>query len=468
MLSVGALIKINEELCPVEKRSEERFQFGQLGYLPFMLDWRMEIVEMFNDNYHGAMLKCKVLNDNLSADVFVRQDDCVEAGPSKIKLDYTILGVTSANDSLIKEMENQVQALFTYRKSLKANGMPISNPELKKNWAEITKLRSKIEKEKQTQSKSITNVLYKKRVYQVDTNEQSEIESKLLRLIRDIRRAEKRVVNTTKHISNTSLTYQVVGGVMASPNQLFLLSEQLGEAILESPKAPKNQENYLGLEIEMILPGDLEEFKKDIIKERLHKTIEITTDGSIKKDLSDTNCLELRVLVKQSELKETLLKLTKLFKRHDCYTNRSCGFHVHLDMRQRDVVKAYSKLFNVQSIMLKTQSKTRVKSKFCKPVTVSKITKKMLNDGDISLADDLSSKRYVTINPNSYKKHKTIEVRLHEGTVKFNDLYYWTMFLVDVVDSNIKKEITDLQELNQVTNPEVIKHLESRIEEYAC
>lgn len=467
MFTVGQMIKINEELCPHDQRTEERFQFGQLGYLPFMLEWQMEILETFEDSYHGKMARVKVTNEELKSDVFVRLDDCLEAGPSKYKIDYEILGSTNPNMINIQLLLSKLSEIQAKRKELKSQGYKASDLNLKQNWAEIVKVRSEIEK--LSASPDITtNIKVGRDVFSIKGFNPEKDMPKLLQMIRSKRAQAKKLSVSKKQILNTDLYYETIKGVMSKPNQIYESSLGLADHILDQTKSPKTTDKYLGLEIELLSSSNNDELRKALIKERLHKYVDITSDGSIRVDQSGSMALELRVLVKESELKDVLKRLCSVFKKHDCYTNRSCGFHVHLDMRDRDAVKSYSKLFNVQSLMLKTQRPARINNRFCRPVTKNKVTKTELNTGRIKLAEDASDERYVTINANSYKKHNTIEIRLHEGTTKFNDLYYWTKFLIDVVDSDINREINETQGLVGITNEEVIKHLEDRIQEFAC
>jgi hypothetical protein len=171
--------------------------------------------------------------------------------------------------------------------------------------------------------------------------------------------------------------------------------------------------------------------------------------------------MELRILVKESELESKLKEICAVLRKNDCYSNRSCGMHVHLDMRNRDAELCYKNLFNVQDLMLASQPIARRSNTYCKPNT----------DKALKLSQFKTGERYKVINTDSYEKHSTIEIRLHEGATKFKDIYNWVKFLVDTVNQKkvFKKEVKTIDDLTEMdyTDIKILNHLDERIQEYA-
>lgn len=79
--------------------------------------------------------------------------------------------------------------------------------------------------------------------------------------------------------------------------------------------------------------------------------------------------------------------------------------------------------------------------------------------------------RYSVINTQSYSKHKTLEIRLHAGTVKLEDMQAWTKLLIAIVSKTDKLKstvdtVSELEELNLVDEA-TLKHIKARVKKYA-
>lgn len=458
MINVGDRIKLNEELCPLDKRGKKDFQFGKLGYFVAMLDWELEVINTFEHSYNGTMLTCKVLNnDAIECDVIFRADEVVSCGASKFHIDYEIIGSVKKNQDVIDRLTSDEESLIKFRSLQKSNGSKISD--LKSNWNEITKVRLLLKKELE-KTESVTQVKTKQGVFTVNSTDDEKIKLSIRNSIRSIRRDRKEIKSTTKKVAG-NLDYQKVGGVLAKAGTFTALNEKFAIAIIKEHKTPRNAENCVGIELEMLCSKTIDEMNKEFIKARLHRYVNLGTDGSIRTDLDTSRTMELRILVPESQLGTKLKEICEVLRKNDCYSNRSCGMHVHLDMRNRNPELCYSNLFKLQDLMLSTQPITRRSNSYCKP---------NIND-DIALSDFQTGERYKAINTDSYSKHKTIEIRLHDGATKFRDVYNWAKFLVDTVNQSIKFQnkvstIVELERLDYVDS-KIISHLDERIQEYA-
>lgn len=212
---------------------------------------------------------------------------------------------------------------------------------------------------------------------------------------------------------------------------------------------PTTGDNHIGLEIEYLT--DVEEEKQ---LSTLYRFSSIRDGLSLGHDSSvyggDLEGTELRVLFKEKHMKETLSRLNKFFDKINAQVNSTCGLHVHIDMRNRNPSVAYNNLFKCLPLLKKLVSDDRQNNIYCpanedKYNTYSKCVK--------------ATSRFA-INPLALKKHGTIEVRLHEGTLDFKKIYNWITLLIAVVDSKRIKDmvygIEDLKQLSVAVNEEYV------------
>lgn len=127
---------------------------------------------------------------------------------------------------------------------------------------------------------------------------------------------------------------------------------------------------------------------------------------------------ELRVICEQSEVSYVMRQVGKLLKELNAYVNPSCGLHVHLDMRNRKAHKCFLALLKKQPEMQKLVAPYRLESNYCKPAK-----KYHWLDGE----------RYYAINSDSMTDLKTLEIRLHEGTVSAKKIISWVNYLTNII-----------------------------------
>lgn len=466
MFNVSDKVRINEELCPENKRTEKKFQFGALNYLAIMLDWEFEVVREFNDEHHGAMIECTIINvENIRSNVVLKSTDVVLAQKTMVKMDFEILGQFNKFQDKIDSSREEEKILVGTRTKEKAKGTSITAKALVDNWNAIKSLRASIKKLEESPLK-IFKVKHKLGTYSLECKEE-DIPSKLRALIRASRRDQKLITPITKYLSG-GMSYQKVGGVLIKPNKFVELNEKFATNIIKEQKTPKTPDSYVGIEIEMVSSKSIAEMNKEFIKARLHRLVNIGTDGSIRVDGDDGHAMELRLCIPENLLESKLKEICEVLRRNDCYANRSCGMHVHLDMRNRDPELCYKNFFKVQGLLLSSQPSARRSNQYCRPNTKPVV---LLKDFDKGGGED--GRRQV-INTTSYNKNKmrTIEIRVHEGATKFKDVFNWVKFLV--ATASLKTELvspinngTDLRAQNYVEES-VIKHLETRVEEYSA
>jgi hypothetical protein len=211
-------------------------------------------------------------------------------------------------------------------------------------------------------------------------------------------------------------------------NVRYFKPDVLTKSIMVSQqKFPTGDDKYVGIEMEIISKMDVNTLSSEIALAGLENNVNIVGDGSINRSTAHPYPHELRILVKEREMPKVIKKVCKIL--HGKSTvNKSCGLHVHLDMRSRDVDQAYANLFASQALLYSMCPKTRLTNNFCKP---SNTYSKMATASQ-------TSDRYHGINAGAFTKHKTIEVRIHSGTVNAFKIINWVKLLVQIADKPVE------------------------------
>lgn len=178
---------------------------------------------------------------------------------------------------------------------------------------------------------------------------------------------------------------------------------------------PKVKTNYVGVEIECFTHLNRLDLLEKLSELGLDKVVQPTSDGSIAADFGD-DC-ELRILLPEKQLASGLKKISKLFTKGKFGVNDTCGLHIHLDMRNRNVDECYKRLLDFQDILFGMVKTERWNNTYCKYTSY----------GD-------KYNRYASINKEmAYQQHKTIEVRLHHATLDMKQIEQWIKLLLKVI-----------------------------------
>jgi hypothetical protein len=206
-------------------------------------------------------------------------------------------------------------------------------------------------------------------------------------------------------------------------------------------KVPKTDDKYIGLELEMFTPLNHNELAERLVK--FNKNINIKDDCSIEldKDLYDVYCdcgedscneehnesewkpVELNILMTEKEYKDgLLLDICNILKEIGARVNESCGLHVHLDMRSRNVKTSFHNLTLCQDILFSLVESHRARNTYCRKTKTN----------NMDLEDEA---HYNAINgQDAYNKFQTIEIRIHHGSVEYKAISSWVSFLVNIAD----------------------------------
>ena len=475
MFNQGTIVKMNPEIFAGNESLTDTF--GALGVPGLFRHILFEVVKSVTDG-RGAGFLVKISNpDKLKTFIsgakevksegewYLLASEIVKAN-TKITLDYEI--AASADNS------TKIEELFIQRKRLRSEGKDKKNKEMIANWRAIEVARGKIKGEsnaeivevnlpKQHMTVKITRGQLPK---EGDEKSLANFMNILVNEVVKLRQARRNEVVVTKSLYGKALT--LVGGVHTSPSQPLECFKHFMREWASTPKKPNDAKaTYVGIEIEMLYSGDMETFKELMFNEKLYRNVTITTDGSVYPCHNQGyKGIELQVLATTTEAKSVLESLQRVFDnpKIDGYANRSCGLHIHGDMRNRDHKLAYQNLVRVQNILRGAQPAGRIGNKFCKPNNSDSFVDTINNGGD---------SRYWVVNPNAYKEHSTLEVRIHEGTTECKDIYNWIVFLDTIMSLETEIPVNSLTLASQLNEkyslgiPDgAVQYVDSRVKRF--
>lgn len=225
--------------------------------------------------------------------------------------------------------------------------------------------------------------------------------------------------------------------------------EKYREEEIRKNKSPKDGARYVGVEIECLIPDcGRDKLTKAFAAARLHKHVSIHDDGSVS---GPGQSHEVVVMDREESIKETVTKVCTVLASLKATTNRTCGLHVHLDMRNKTEEERkliYGKLVRAHTGLYSMLPASRKANHYCRPNT--------------SPSDPNEEDRYYAVNWTALRKHGTIEVRSHSGTVDPVKINNWVELLIAARDASVRLRAPS-------TLKECLKWLKVRpeIEDYA-
>lgn len=237
--------------------------------------------------------------------------------------------------------------------------------------------------------------------------------------------------------SGNNYTIHMVAG------EIMRLKEELKLKKVFENKTPLTNEHHVAVEIEFISKGDKYDIAKKLAKVGVENYVTLKNDGSLRAEADYKHCHELCVISPQKEFKDVLQRVIKVLDEADSRVNKTCGLHVHIDVRNRDKEQVFANLVNAQDILYAMNPNSRLtgitedgrnETCYSKRVTTT--------DFNLELA---GTERYKGINAKSYTKHKTIEVRIHSGSTNFEKIFNWVCILLAIADKDktYKTKVSD-------------------------
>lgn len=262
------------------------------------------------------------------------------------------------------------------------------------------------------------------------------------------------------------------------------LMRELRDVDTDHRPSTKNLGQWVGVEIECLIPhreghGDCEcEFNDDgdreyecnscangnnwseddahsWLRDKLTAAgvsrVQVKSDGSVCDDSG--HGVECTILFDSSHGFEPLHRLCNALHKAGCYVNKSCGLHVHLDARHlkaKQVKKIGQSLGHALPVIKYLVDKSRHNNNYCQ----------MQVSGMGRRAD-----RYCAVNMTAFEKYKTIEIRLHGGSINPVKITHWVNLLKIIGASKLKSSLMSFQDLIDLSGvtESMIEYMERRI-----
>lgn len=198
----------------------------------------------------------------------------------------------------------------------------------------------------------------------------------------------------------------------------------------------------------------------------------VVTDASL--NGTDTFELVSPVLEGQPGLEE-LQTVCRVLKQLNAYINRSCGLHIHFDAEQFGLTQTKNLLINyaryeaiIDSFM--PNSRRATNNTYCKSLRGQEA--KIDAATSIQQIANSAGTRYFKVNMQAYLRHKTIEFRQHSGTIEFEKIATWVLFLHNLTEFSRTKRVepagATFESLRVFQQAEIITYLNNRISELAA
>jgi hypothetical protein len=193
------------------------------------------------------------------------------------------------------------------------------------------------------------------------------------------------------------------------------------------PIRPVTDARYIGIEMEMGIKCDRAHLATLFGEAALHGQVMIKSDGSINSLPSGYEAVELNLCAPHDIIDSVVDRVTAILARDDvkAVANKSCGLHVHLDVRGKpmaDTQAGFDRLMSIQSILYGMQPKSRQDNTYCLKAKTRSIVRGV--------------SRYQGLNAQSIWKYSTVEVRLHSGTTDATKVKNWVELLTRVFYSD--------------------------------
>lgn len=290
-----------------------------------------------------------------------------------------------------------------------------------------------------------------------------DLKTKICEQIRQKRKLELPPIE--EYSPRKGVTVRKLAEVYLDPGTFLKIALRKVRDDIVKGKVPTTEDKYVGIEIEFGSKTDRETLCDMIFDAGIGKHIKVGNDASIGRATTGEaskllqtypNAHEICILAKESEFELVITKLCEVLSRADCGVDKTCGLHVHLDMRHRDFKKAFHNLVSTQQFLYAMLPKNRRESTYSHPVKGKEYRK-------------LES-RYFGINTQAMDEHGTIELRMHCGTTQASKINNWIKLLIAIVEApKIEADPVTVEHLQTQTgiSDEILNYVKSRIAKFA-
>jgi hypothetical protein len=292
---------------------------------------------------------------------------------------------------------------------------------------------------------------------------------KQIEIKREIRAARKTLLFDAP--SNRSRGYYIInrigtvdrlliGKVRHQKNFFLNFQKILDKNAWKDSKKPLSTEKHYGLEIELFTEKSFTDIATIASELRLKNHLAIGSDGSIRPDKSGELGYELRLCIPKSELEKVLAKVEILLNKIEAKVNKSCGLHVHFDMRNTSndkIEEIYQNIKLGMPLLKKSVDPQRLKNTYCK-----------FSMSSNSRIARVSGTRYKAINMTALQRYSTIEVRAFQGTTDTNLIYNFIVMMDKIMEtkSPFKRAPSSFKTLEKIYGKQVVDFVKQQENKY--
>ena len=341
----------------------------------------------------------------------------------------------------------------------------------------------------------------KLREFKLDTNYQivgnksikeqiKEARENAIGVIRAKRAKRKQVPFITKEFAVKNMPFRATYDVYAGggcggengPSTKYFIHMKKGEILrlndaaklrkIFEPKVPKTKLPHVGIEIEFICKSDKFELASLLAKNGVADYVELKNDGSLRAEEKEgyKHCHELCVLAPEVAIHEVLKQVIKSLEEAGSKVNGRCGLHVHLDMRHRDKDKVFNNLILSQNILYAMNPRSRLDGTKSDGKRDEAYSKRITHADFNTAMANLGGGKYWGINPLTYDRLRTLEVRLHSGSTNFTKISNWIKILTNIANdtTKYKKDVETPEEFcdRLHLNDEMLAYIKERISKF--
>jgi len=180
-------------------------------------------------------------------------------------------------------------------------------------------------------------------------------------------------------------------------------------------------------------PNEARQLLKQKLSEAKLSRVSIKSDGSLRDENNEGHPVEVTMTFNTKRGFDDLRRLCSVLSGMGCYVNKTCGLHVHLDVRhleKRQVRTIGMSIGEALPVLKYLVPASRHDNNYCK-IGVS----------------PFSGDRYWAVNLTAYRKFKTIEVRLHSGSISFDKIKNWIEIIKIVGAARLTAPLRTFQDL---------------------
>lgn len=243
---------------------------------------------------------------------------------------------------------------------------------------------------------------------------------------------------------------------------------QLAHEIFDNKKpSTENLGQWISVELEVVMPNQGAEtnFISFVRKNGYKSQVTIKDDGSIKlrkceceEQFNEDDELEVihergcQIDGKEAYGREIVLtfkfgdwefvkQICSMLNKIKCSVNKTCGMHVHFDMRHLESKQKMSilahRVARVVPALKQILPASRQNNRFC-----DKVINNHRDNGN-------GDARYAFVNVKSWDRHRTLEVRGHSGTTDATKIINWVRIIHTVMAKPNRKSMLTVQDMMQ-------------------